>query len=143
MILMTAILLLHAAATIAMCGIIWFVQVVHYPLFQRVGKRGFSEYENIHERLTARVVAPTMLVEAVTATALVIGLPTELLAWWGLGLLIVIWASTFLLQVPQHRRLELGFDAAAHRRLVNTNWLRTFGWTARGALALALIFVAA
>ena len=28
------LLLLHAAATCYMCGVIWFVQLVHYPLFR-------------------------------------------------------------------------------------------------------------
>ena len=31
------LLLLHAGATFFMCGLIWFVQIVHYPLFAQVG----------------------------------------------------------------------------------------------------------
>jgi hypothetical protein len=34
---MTWPLLLQAFATFAMTGLIWFVQVVHYPLFRAVG----------------------------------------------------------------------------------------------------------
>ena len=60
--------------------------------------------------------------------------------WAGLALLAVIWLSTALVQVPLHRRLQGGFDAAAHRRLVRTNWLRTAAWTLRAALALRLAF---
>jgi hypothetical protein len=135
----TLILLVHTAATVAMCGLNWFVQVVHYPLFQRVGASGFADYESVHARLTSRVVAPLMLVEAVSVFGLILRLPEEPLVWYGLGLLVVIWTSTFLLQVPQHRRLASGFDASAHRRLVNTNWLRTIAWSARGAIALALL----
>jgi hypothetical protein len=30
-------MLLHLAATLYMVGVIWFVQVVHYPLFSKVG----------------------------------------------------------------------------------------------------------
>jgi hypothetical protein len=80
-----------------------------------------------------------MLVEAVTAFFLVVLVPEQPLVWWGLVLLVLIWGSTLALQVPQHRRLERGFDAAAHRRLVRTNWIRTFAWTARGIIALALL----
>jgi len=50
----------------------------------------------------------------------------------------VIWMSTWLWQVPAHRRLEAGFDAAAHLRLTRTNWVRTAAWTARSVIALAL-----
>ena len=38
-----------------------------------------------------------------------------------------------------HQRLLAGFDADVHARLVGTNWLRTFAWTARGVVALAMI----
>jgi hypothetical protein len=57
----------------------------------------------------------------------------------GLVLLAAIWLSTFGLQVPLHRRLELGFDDDAHAALVRTNWIRTLAWTARGLLLLVLV----
>jgi hypothetical protein len=50
------------------------------------------------------------------------------------GLLVAIWASTFLVQVPLHNALVDGFDAGAHGSLVRTNWVRTIGWSARGLL---------
>ena len=39
---MTYVLLTHLAATLYMVGVIWFVQVVHYPLFARAGAEGFA-----------------------------------------------------------------------------------------------------
>lgn len=59
--------------------------------------------------------------------------------WAGLDLIGVIWLSTRLLQVPQHRVLEAGSDPGAHRVLVASNWIRTVAWTARGILLLALL----
>ena len=47
-----------------MVGIIWLVQIVHYPLFSRVGAAGFAIYSGAHSRLTGLVVGPPMLVEA-------------------------------------------------------------------------------
>ena len=44
------LLVVHLAATAAMCGLIWFVQVVHYPLFAGVGDDGFTAYEQRHQR---------------------------------------------------------------------------------------------
>jgi hypothetical protein len=100
-------LLVNAAVTSFMVGVIWFVQVVHYPLFARVGEAAFSEYERHHARRTSWVVAMPMLVELGTAiaTVLVVG---GALAWCGLGLLAAAWASTGLWQVPAH-----GKDGAA------------------------------
>lgn len=57
--------------------------------------------------------------------------------WPATGLLLVVWGSTGLLQVPAHDALFVGFSPAVHRRLVNSNWLRTIAWTARAGLCLA------
>ncbi len=131
------LLIVHAAVTLYMAGVIWFVQIVHYPLFSRVGQPEFGEYEREHVRRTGRVVAGPMLAELASAVAVVrvVGGPV---AWIGLALVGVIWMSTWLWQVPAHRRLEAGFDAAAHLRLTRTNWVRTAAWTARSVIALAL-----
>lgn len=135
------LILINAAATLVMTGVIWFVQVVHYPLMARVGPSGFALYESLHARWTTYVVLPPMLAELATASLLALN-PGALPAWqaWsGLALVLGIWLSTGLLQVPQHRILERGFDEGAHRRLVAGNWIRVVAWTARSLLVLAWI----
>jgi hypothetical protein len=141
----TALLTVHLFATAGMVGLIWFVQVVHYPLFARVGPDGFPTYETEHQRRTSWVVGPLMAVEGVAALAVAATLRNEvglLLPLLGLVLLLVIHASTVLLQVPAHGRLTSGADHAVMRRLVATNWIRTGGWSARGAVAVAMLLVA-
>jgi hypothetical protein len=136
------ILLLHLAATGVMIGIIWFVQVVHYPLLARVGAEGFAAYEQAHTRLTTFVVGPPMLVELATGVWLAWHPPAGVergVMLGGLVLIAVIWISTMALQVPEHGRLERGWDAAAHRRLVRGNLIRTVAWTLRGILVLWII----
>ncbi len=136
------IIMVHAAATLMMTGLIWFVQVVHYPLFGQIGAAEFAKYEQLHCRRTSLVVMPLMLGELATAVWLAMtDLPGES-AWiaiTGLGLLAVIWLSTAALQVPCHRQLENGFDDTIIRRLVTSNWVRTIAWSGRSALALLLL----
>lgn len=132
----------HLVATLLMAGVILYVQVVHYPLMVRVGGDGFADYEAGHTGRTGWVVIPLMLTELGTAVWLAVAPPSPadgLIAWIGVGLLAVIWASTFLLQVPAHRRLAAGFDGPAHRRLVATNWIRTVAWLARVPVAVTLV----
>ena len=139
---MTELLLVHAASTLYMVGLIWFVQVVHYPLYDRVGGDVFPVYQQAHMRRTSWVVGPAMLAEAATTVALLIWQPTTVdprAPWLGAALLAVVWLSTRLQQVPRHAELSRGFDADAHRRLVTSNWLRTVAWSARGALSLYLL----
>jgi hypothetical protein len=83
-----------------------------------------------------------MAVEAFTAIALLWWRPagvSEELAWLGAGLLLVIWASTFALQIPRHNVLSRGFDERAHRALVLTNWIRTAAWSLRRGLVLWMV----
>jgi hypothetical protein len=115
------------------------VQVVHYPLFSRVGSEKFSLYSEAHSRLTTYVVGPPMLVEAATALLLVIRRPDTVpmaAPLIGLALVVIVWLSTALLQVPRHTTLGSGFDRRAWSRLVLSNWVRTLAWSARGVLVL-------
>ena len=55
-----AVAMVHFAATWLLVGIVWFVQIVHYPLFRRVAD--FAPYQWRNIRLTALVAGPVMLV---------------------------------------------------------------------------------
>lgn len=135
--LFKGILVLHFAATWFLVGLIWIVQVVHYPLFARVGSAEFASYEAAHANLITLVVGPLMLLELLTAVALLTLWPSSLpcwVAWLGLALVGLIWLTTMLVSVPLHAKLAAGFDAQTHALLVATNWIRTLAWTARGLL---------
>lgn len=135
-------MLLHLGSTLAMTGLIWFVQRVHYPLMSDVGAEGFARYEKLHQDRTSFVVMPLMLTELATAVLLLRARPDSIPAasvWIGMLLIATIWLSTFFLQVPQHKILTEGFNVEAHRRLVQTNWIRTIAWTARGWLVLWMV----
>ena len=138
---MRYLLLIHLAATLIMFGIIWVIQVVHYPLFAQVGEEQFRAYEQAHTRLITFVVFPPMTIELITSILLVFNRPIGVSTWLpvvGLLLVILIWLSTAFLQVPMHNILSNGFDAEAHRRLVQTNWIRTICWSLRTGLAALL-----
>lgn len=138
----TTIVLANIGSTLFLAGVIWFVQLVHYPLFASVGQNQFSRYETEHASRTTWIVAPAMLIEAAISALLIWFRPATLgigTAFVGLLLVGVIWGSTFAVQVPLHARLSFGFESKAHRSLVATNWIRTVAWTARALLALTMI----
>jgi hypothetical protein len=136
------LLLVHAAATLLMLGVILVVQLVHYPLFRYVRAADYEAFQATHMRRITWIVGPTMTAELGTAGWIAWAPPSGVpgwLAWSGLGLVLFIWTVTGLVQVPLHRRLTDGFDAAAHRRLVATNWLRTGAWILRAGVALWML----
>lgn len=133
------LLLTQLASTLYMTGVIWLVQVVHYPLFERVGASGFAAYEQRHTSSITWVVAPPMLIEGGSSLLLLLLVPSGSIAcalWVGLALLIAIWISTAFVQIPCHQILAKAFDSTTHRRLTSTNWFRTSAWTIRAALVL-------
>jgi hypothetical protein len=132
--------LAHLAATLFLVGLIWVVQVVHYPLFARVGAEQFHAYWLGHTRLITFLVAPSMLTEVATGVLLFVARPPGVsfgVLLVGFGLLLLNWVSTWGVQIPLHERLGRRFDPATLRKLVLSNWLRTAAWTLRGVLVLA------
>ncbi len=129
----------HVAVTMFMTGLIWFVQIVHYPLMNQVSRASYSSFHKSHQRRTGWVVMAPMVVEGVTGIMLA-ALDRNLLWAINLILLVVIWLSTFVYQMPCHRKLVSGFDEAVHRRLVNSNWIRTVAWSFRSLLVVTAPF---
>ena len=136
-----AVLTTQLISTLALLGLIWFVQLVHYPLFQRVPPAAFVAYETEHADRISYLVFPLMFAELLSALALLLpGIrPPQISlsrALVGATMVGLIWASTVFLQIPLHNRLHQGYDAPTIQRLVATNWLRTSIWSARAALVL-------
>lgn len=127
---------LHIGSCLFLTGLIWLVQWVHYPAFRFADKAQFSAFHSFHSSRITMIVGPLMLLELVTAGLLWQRSPTSgpLMAnLIGIGL---IWATTFLLNVPAHNILAHGYDAEAIRTLTVTNWPRTILWTLRAAMLL-------
>ena len=90
----------HYAATWALVGLIWTIQLVHYPLFAQVGRDTFKAYHHRHTTQITWVVAPLMLTELITAAWLVMTGSRD--AWLLVSLLplVVNWLSTWRVQIP-------------------------------------------
>ena len=134
-----SLVIAQVGITLVLVGLISTVQLVHYPLFAKVGLTEFADYQHEHVRRIRWLVVPLMTAELALATWLALAPPAPLQrwsAWLGLALAVGIWLATFAAQVPQHALLARGFDARAHAALVSGNWIRTAGWVARGALGL-------
>jgi hypothetical protein len=142
--LFNTVVLVQLAATLYMVGVIWVIQLVHYPLLAYVGEAGFTAYTTRHVQWISGVVGPAMMIEAITAVASLYLMPTTGQLKWaiiaGVVLLLVIWGATVLFSIPCHTQLQAGFNLPAIKQLVATNWVRTLGWTVRGGLLLWVVW---
>lgn len=140
-----AVVLAHAAATLVMVGILWMVQVVHYPLFREVGDAAYPTYQSAHISQIGPLLLLPWGIEALTVLVLVLvpdprlGRHLPLVGAWLFAAIVVV---TVVWAAPIHGLLADagGFDAALHGDLLRWNMVRTVLWTARGAVAVALVW---
>jgi hypothetical protein len=134
--------LVHCLTVFYMTGVIWQVQIVHYPLFKWVGGANFKKYHELHTTGMGRVVGPMMILQFVSAVYLFVALPLKpvqpLIA---LSLSTFVFVATFFVSVPLHSELSDGFEPQAYFRLVQTNWARTILWTGHSFLSIYVIAV--
>ncbi|MEQ1747942.1 MAG: hypothetical protein ABL974_00860 [Prosthecobacter sp.] len=136
---MNTVLIILASITWILCGLIWTIQLVHYPLFKYVGQEQFRTYHAHHAWTISWLVIPLMLLEVVLTGWLFIAGERHVLFLLSLLGLALIWLSTWRHQLQCHLQLSRGFDMAVYRRLVRTNWWRTLGWTFRGLCLVGLV----
>jgi hypothetical protein len=108
--------------------LIWIIQILHYPSFLYVDRENFPQFEAFHTSRISMIVIPLMLAEAILAFTEI--KPLIII------IVVLIWLSTFFIQVPCHNQLQLGFDEATIKRLITTNWIRTFLWSLKLFLLL-------
>lgn len=140
---MKGIFALHLLVTLLLTGVIWLVQLVHYPLFAQVGESSFTTYESLHRQAIGPLVAPLMLMELGTAALLLLWRPESIHPAWfwvGLVLVIVIWLNTFFQAVPLHAKLDQGYNREIIQQLVNVNWIRTLAWTLRSGILMWMVY---
>lgn len=137
---MLIIFFIHLSATSIMAGVIWAIQLLHYPFFHQLHRRNFPQLMQKHRLRISFIVIPVMLMELSTGAYLII-YSTSLKRFFVIGFLMIaaIWLSTFMLQMRSHHQIAGGYNPSAVKKLVKTNWIRTILWTAR----LILLFIIA
>lgn len=129
--------------TAALTGLIWIVQLVHYPGFRYVDHSQFSNFQQHHMRSISYVVVPLMLIEIGLALWLQVDFWKRDGMYFILAanvLLAIIWMATFFVSTPIHSQLLThGYNEKLITKLVDTNWIRTILWSIRTGLLVIII----
>ncbi len=137
----TFIVVAQVFASVGMFGVIWTIQVVHYPLMKQVPESAFKAYEAEHTARITFIVGPLMAVEGLCVLSL-LAWPPDGIAWWlpwvGAIAEAVAIGTTAFVSAPLHGRLSERHDTELLDRLVSTNWIRTAAWTARAIVAVTI-----
>ena len=120
-----------------MTGIIWLIQLLHYPSFLQIDKSLFFDFHAKHTNMMTVLVGPIMIGELLLS----LYLSQNFERFWLIqtSLAIILFALTFLVSVPIHNQLANGFDENLIRKLISTNWPRTIIWTIKAVLLISQI----
>ena len=125
-------LVLHLISTSVMVGVIWVIQLVHYPSFHFIELKQYTDFQRFHMSRISYVVIPAMFTELFTLILIVISMDKiDNLVLASAILLIFIWLMTAVFFSGVHQRLTLGYEQAVVDKLVKLNWGRTLLWTLR------------
>ena len=113
--------------------LIWLVQLIIYPGFHRITCEAFAAYHRWYVVRISSVVLPLMLAELILTVWWIRSDDYSLVSVLAGVLVLIVWLSTFVLQVPIHNRLKTGKEDREIRRLVTTNWIRTAAWSLKAA----------
>ena len=127
---------LNVISAFFLTGVIWTIQIVHYPSFHYIDKLSFVNFHQFHERRISIIVMPLMILELISSVALYFNDMSNHTFLLNLIIVGLIWCSTFFIQVPIHNILSQKKDNMMIEKLVNTNWIRTFLWSMRMLLII-------
>ena len=128
----------HLGSTLFMTGLIWVIQLLHYPSYHYIQLENFKDYQRFHSTQITYIVGPVMLIEVLSGIYLTLQNDWALPFTFNFVGLCIIWISTLIFSIPAHNKLSLGFNSQAVNHLLQTNWIRTVTWTFRALLLLSL-----
>lgn len=120
-------------SAIYMCGVIWIIQLHHYPSFKRIAPEKFTQFHSRHTMAMGFVAGPAMVIELISAFWLLTH-TADVFSITHLTFVALLWVSTFLISVPLHNQLAAAHDVKVIQKLIITNWPRTVLWTAKALL---------
>lgn len=130
---------LNLISAFYMCGIIWIIQIIHYPSFLLIRPESFQKFHLKHTSTMGFIVGPVMVIELVT-TAYLLNYEVSLISILNLLCALALWLLTFFVSVPLHSALSTGQDILIIQRLIQSNWPRTILWSFK-ALLLSYWFI--
>ena len=135
---------IHLVSTSFMVGVIWIVQLVHYPTFLFIDEQKSYDFQKFHMSRISYIVMPAMTTELFSGIYIYIYSNMAIdsnLFLLALTILIINWIITALVFVKMHNKLLINYKIEIISLLVKWNWLRTLLWSVRLILLLRMAYL--
>lgn len=136
------LILIQCAAFWFMAGVTWTLQILNYPLLEKINSSTFASYQEAHNKRFGKVMIPGVMISVLSTILLFFNLPDEVSFTIPLVqtvILLLITGSAALYAAPAHKKLEKNFDQVPVSSLIMTNWLRLIAWLVLGIGDLYLL----
>lgn len=128
--LIASILFFHFFLTFFMTGVIWLIQLIHYPSFSFIDKNKYSKFQTFHMNKITPIVGPIIILEVSTGFYLLYFFNSESIFFLINFLInILILMMTIIVFGTIHKKLIDGFKTSLFKKLISLNWIRTFLWS--------------
>ena len=136
------VLLGHLIFTSIMTGVIWVIQIVHYPSFHFIEKELYTAFQKFHMNKISIIVIPIMLAELITGIMLFLDKSSKSpFLTISIIILVLIWLITGVFFTKAHNELIAGYQELVVNQLVAMNWIRTLLWTLRLLLLTSFVYL--
>ncbi len=138
------VFIIHCIATFIMVGVIWVIQLVHYPSFYFIEKKKYQSFQKFHMRNISYIVMPMMIIELFTGFILIVNF-NNFKGYYNFNIslffLLCTWAITGIIFTKLHNELLKGYDKLIIKKIIKWNWIRTIFWTFRLFLLSYIIYL--
>ena len=125
------LIIAHFTSTSIMVGVIWVIQLVHYPSFKYVKDSDYIIFQKKHMSNISYIVFPVMITELITSLLIFFSGEKSFFFMLSLICLSMIWVITGVLFTKFHSILQKGKDLKMIEKMIKANWIRTLLWTLR------------
>jgi hypothetical protein len=131
------VFLFHLTITSIMCGVIWAMQLVHYPAFLWIPLEKLGAFERFRARRVWWIILPVLASELLSGAFLAFQTQNSIFIL-NFFLNLVLWVFTFFVSVPLHKKIDLDPKSIWVQQLIFTNWPRAVLWSFRVALLVGV-----
>ncbi|MBD0745899.1 hypothetical protein [Streptomyces sp. CBMA152] len=139
----SALVLAQTLAVLYTTGFVWTLQLMDYPMVARLRAGAAESYMAAHNQMFWRVLAPGLLVAALTSVLFVVARTPAVPLWAALlsvVLLVLILVLSGAVATPDRIALAERFSPSVHAHLLRVSWVRTSAFTAWSGLDAWLVW---
>jgi len=131
-------LLYNVVLNSILVGIILMTQFITYPLFQLINSN-FKRYHKAYTKRMGYMVAPLMILELLVVIKITTQYYSNTIIILISVLTLIIWFSTFFIQVPVHNSISKSKHEGEIFFLIKSNYIRTLLWLLKLILSILIL----